>query len=413
MMADPPEQRSTEAVDSSSSSDDQQHQQNHQTLEEQPTHEPLTVNHHTTETTAENQEDEHASTDNNNNSSNNHDDDLPSPLSRSATPTSLHSGFEETLSVASSTISSSKMTLSTVGSSFYSRRTESEILEEDDDDDDDDDDDSQNHAWFCSTTTATSTTKHQPPHPLEEFPEEYVDPESSSTSGHSSNSTTDDDNEHHDNEDEDGSTERFYSEFTKKQPEHSSVVGRFNILRCCFPWSATTRSFVRKLLVRTAVVFTFFILVINWGMRRQRHAVSQAPDTTHFYTTPKVCGLTYAEQSSSSQLSNDVFADNNTNNNPSPSGETTTTSSPSILLNTFSTAADARASPDTWVAHCGDCGACSNPHDVRIYDQTRNTLFEDTVKCASTGLLGGHNKAHQCMEDRVGFTPECNECTWW
>ena len=307
------------------------------------------------------------------------------------------------------------MTLSTVGSSFYSRRTESEILEEDDDDDDDDDDDSQNHAWFCSTTTATSTTKqHQPPQPLEEFPEEYADPESSSTSGHSSSSTMEDDNEHHDNEDKDGSTEHFYSEFTKKQPEHSSVVGHFNILRWCFPWSATTRSFVRKLLVRTAVMFTFFILVINWGMRRQRHAVSQAPDTTHFYTTPKVCGLTYAEQpSSSEQLSNDVFANNNNNNNPSPSGETTTTSSPSILLNTFSTAADARASPDTWVAHCGDCGACSNPHDVRIYDQTRNTLFEDTVKCASTGLLGGHNKAHQCMEDRVGFTPECNECTWW
>ena len=62
------------------------------------------------------------------------------------------------------------------------------------------------------------------------------------------------------------------------------------------------------------------------------------------------------------------------------------------------------------VAHCGDCGACSNPHDIQIYDQTKDTLFESSFVCSKRGLFGGRRVARRCLRERVGFTDECNEC---
>jgi hypothetical protein len=62
------------------------------------------------------------------------------------------------------------------------------------------------------------------------------------------------------------------------------------------------------------------------------------------------------------------------------------------------------------VAHCGDCGACSTPHDINLYDETRNSLLQSTTKCAKRALIWGRATAETCMEKTVGFTPACNDC---
>ncbi len=61
-------------------------------------------------------------------------------------------------------------------------------------------------------------------------------------------------------------------------------------------------------------------------------------------------------------------------------------------------------------AHCGDCGYCSNPHDVQIYDVTKTTLFSTTTTCAKYGLLWGRATAAKCMMDHVDCTFSCIEC---
>ena len=62
------------------------------------------------------------------------------------------------------------------------------------------------------------------------------------------------------------------------------------------------------------------------------------------------------------------------------------------------------------IAHCGTCAACSNRHDISIYDGTKNTLFEDTTKCAKRALIWGRKTATRCMEELVGFTNDCEHC---
>jgi hypothetical protein len=62
------------------------------------------------------------------------------------------------------------------------------------------------------------------------------------------------------------------------------------------------------------------------------------------------------------------------------------------------------------VAHCGGCGNCSTPHDILIYDQTKNTLFKESIQCAKHGLVGGHRAARRCLSERVGLSNDCNDC---
>eukprot|EP00550_Attheya_septentrionalis_P008287 CAMPEP_0198288740 /NCGR_PEP_ID=MMETSP1449-20131203/7155_1 /TAXON_ID=420275 /ORGANISM="Attheya septentrionalis, Strain CCMP2084" /LENGTH=351 /DNA_ID=CAMNT_0043986945 /DNA_START=73 /DNA_END=1128 /DNA_ORIENTATION=+ len=62
------------------------------------------------------------------------------------------------------------------------------------------------------------------------------------------------------------------------------------------------------------------------------------------------------------------------------------------------------------IGHCGDCGACSNPHDITIYDYTKNSLTGDATKCAVKGMIGGRRFAGRCLYERVGLSPKCNNC---
>lgn len=67
---------------------------------------------------------------------------------------------------------------------------------------------------------------------------------------------------------------------------------------------------------------------------------------------------------------------------------------------------------DQPILHCGACGHCSNIHDIKIYNQTRNTLTNTARKCAHLYFVPiiGESLVRKCMEENVGFTPACNEC---
>jgi hypothetical protein len=61
------------------------------------------------------------------------------------------------------------------------------------------------------------------------------------------------------------------------------------------------------------------------------------------------------------------------------------------------------------VLHCESCGSCSNPHDISIYRETKDTLTEITTKCAIRSILST-TQANNCMLKEVGFTAACNSC---
>ena len=58
------------------------------------------------------------------------------------------------------------------------------------------------------------------------------------------------------------------------------------------------------------------------------------------------------------------------------------------------------------VAHCGTCGACSNPHDIRIYDQTKETLFQSSYRCSKRAVVGGRRVTRRHWL----FSDECSDC---
>jgi hypothetical protein len=72
--------------------------------------------------------------------------------------------------------------------------------------------------------------------------------------------------------------------------------------------------------------------------------------------------------------------------------------------------ADAAHSNGTGIMHCGPCGACSNQHDIDIYNNTRNTLTNTSTDCAALGAVFGIKTAEWCFEKYVGFTPQCQVC---
>ena len=170
--------------------------------------------------------------------------------------------------------------------------------------------------------------------------------------------------------------------------------------------------------VRNAIqwgIFTFVVLVlVLWlGAEYEGYHVRRSPETLHYYQQPQVCGIIISN--SSMALTNDTHhhhdetmmieeaASNSTTNATPPS------LSPLITITTFPSERDVL---DTggFVAHCGSCGHCSNPHDIRIYDQTQKSLFESSTTCAKRALIWGRVTAGHCLQTHVGFTNNCNEC---
>jgi hypothetical protein len=150
--------------------------------------------------------------------------------------------------------------------------------------------------------------------------------------------------------------------------------------------SPRARRFVKAFIQYSLLAFVLFIIVLWLGVEFEERKVNQAPDTVYLYASPVVCGLTGARNlTNTSNLTLESFPD-------------------------ATTAVSANNNNSTLVAHCGDCGSCSNPHDVAIYDETRNSLFTDTVNCAKRAFLWGRKTASHCLQEAVGFTAPCNTC---
>lgn len=153
-------------------------------------------------------------------------------------------------------------------------------------------------------------------------------------------------------------------------------------------WCITpkARRWIRAIIQYSLLAFVLVILVLWLGEEVEDRRVKSSGDTLYLYETPQVCGLGYGNY-------------NTTMNDTVP-----------LNITTFPSAQAANKANKTIIAHCGACGQCSNPRDIAIYDQTKNTLFGQTVDCAKHGLIWGRKTASKCMQEHVSFTEGCNEC---
>jgi hypothetical protein len=166
----------------------------------------------------------------------------------------------------------------------------------------------------------------------------------------------------------------------------------YSMLRCA---RCLDRFPFKTLLCSTLRVF-FFIFVVLWiGSSIEESGMRKLPDTMSFYNSSRVCALVLPGNYTNAT---DDIQQNAVHGLPS-------------WIRTFENKTLALASgPNTVIAHCETCGACSNPQDVRIYDETKDYLTDTTIDCAKRSLIWGRRTAGKCMERRVGFTPPCQKC---
>jgi len=159
-----------------------------------------------------------------------------------------------------------------------------------------------------------------------------------------------------------------------------------------------------------SILAMLIILLVLWiGKHVEDKHVQRAQSTVDLYTKPQVCALQH--------IPDDIF--NNTRQSSSrKQRQRYYSSSPQherrlqhlSFIQTLENVTVARQEPNTIIAHCGDCGSCSTPRDVLIYDETKNTLTDTSTKCAKLGLIGGRRRASKCMEEHVGLSEACTKC---
>jgi hypothetical protein len=157
--------------------------------------------------------------------------------------------------------------------------------------------------------------------------------------------------------------------------------------------SPAARRWARTVIQYSLLAFVLMILIVWLGAEYEGYHIGKASDTLRFYKQPgEVCGI--VQETTATEK---------------PDNSTTTTTT--IQIETFPSEPAARNSSDApIVAHCGACGSCSNPHDISIYDATKNSLFGTTLDCAKRSFLWGRRTAAACLEEQVGFSPDCNTC---
>lgn len=146
------------------------------------------------------------------------------------------------------------------------------------------------------------------------------------------------------------------------------------------------------------------LLMLFIGKTVEENHVERAQSTVDLYNKSQVCAL----QNIPDNVYNNITE--NSIRQRSPAHRRHLQQQDSSFLQTVDNITVARQEPNTLVAHCGDCGKCSSPHDVLIYDETKNTLTDTTTKCAKMALIGGRRRATKCMEESVGLSPECTDC---
>ena len=134
-----------------------------------------------------------------------------------------------------------------------------------------------------------------------------------------------------------------------------------------------------KLLVFACVslLIPYLYLIVEEG--RELRVWEQAPSTLTLYNTPEVCVQHYGGDGR--------------------------------LIETTMMTEEAR-SENSHVLNCGQCGKCSNQHDINIYDETREILTDITTDCVKGGLFRGMNLGYiwQCLKDHSTLTDPCVDC---
>ena len=121
-----------------------------------------------------------------------------------------------------------------------------------------------------------------------------------------------------------------------------------------------------------------FLVVVIIGERIENTNAAKAPDTSYNFITEVVCAF-----------------------NPLD---------PSQPFETFATRNDAENAGYV-VAHCGECGFCSNPSDIEVYVETRKVIAKRVSKeCGLISVFGKYDALVDCLERNIGFTRPCTEC---
>lgn len=184
--------------------------------------------------------------------------------------------------------------------------------------------------------------------------------------------------------------------------------------RCCGSPSTLcflaprTRLFWRYIAQYMILAFVFVILILWIGMSIEQNYVQNGINTLQFYTIPQVCVLENVpvqDLGATTSAWYDVPSSTNLIMTPR------TLINDSVALLGANNQGDDRVNENNDVImHCGDCGQCSNPHDIAIYDATKTTLFDTTLNCGKRSIFSGRKAAYNCMMKKVGFTPGCNQC---
>lgn len=152
---------------------------------------------------------------------------------------------------------------------------------------------------------------------------------------------------------------------------------------------------VKTLLLYLCVFVILLLFVLICGMGHEQLQMNKIGSTSHYFVTSHVCAATTTKDAQSNTTTELSFQ--------SLENASLVEALPSLSSNDTTTS--------SFVAHCGDCGQCSNPHDIKIYDDTKNTLFKHSLQCGKQGVFGGYGgAAKQCMNERVGMTDGCTDC---
>lgn len=167
---------------------------------------------------------------------------------------------------------------------------------------------------------------------------------------------------------------------------------------CCI--SPTARKLARGLL-QCSLLLTLMLLLVLWlGSTYEQYHVRMAESTVGLYNEVQdVCGILLTRNVN-------VTATTNATVSKPEAVSVRIKSFPSIQALEATNTTNTRS----FVAHCGDCGSCSNPHDINIYNVTRETLFQDTTNCAKKALIWGRKTATKCLNEEVSFTKGCTDC---
>jgi len=166
-------------------------------------------------------------------------------------------------------------------------------------------------------------------------------------------------------------------------PTKPVVESSSTIIKESTTHSSTTRYYLKVFLLALLVKTFVFILILLIGREYEQAQVRKSAGTRGLYETNNVC--TMRTHTSDNTLSFETAV---------------------VYPNSIGAA---NHQGEGIVAHCGDCGQCSNPVDIAYYDESSQSLYEDTLQCSKRAVLG-RRVVEKCMRENVGLTEGCNDC---